>query len=72
MSGCDVTGDAVRIRAANGLTGQNASVDEELADTGNLVRISRLLDRFRLTKAATRAVKTSFGECAGCSTWRQG
>lgn len=76
VCGYDVVGDAVRVRAMIGLTGQYASVDEELTGMENLVMIARLLDfgrrearararellaRFRLTDAAARAVKTYSG-----------
>jgi oleandomycin transport system ATP-binding protein len=76
VNGYDVVKDAVRVRAMIGLTGQYASVDEELTGTENLVMIARLLDfgradakarardllaRFRLTDAGTRAVKTYSG-----------
>ncbi|MEU8803746.1 ATP-binding cassette domain-containing protein [Spirillospora sp. NPDC048819] len=76
VSGYDVVRDAVRVRAKIGLTGQYASVDEELTGTENLVMIARLLDfgraeakararqlldRFRLADAASRAVKTYSG-----------
>jgi oleandomycin transport system ATP-binding protein len=68
--------DAARVRAMLGLTGQYASVDEELTGTENLIMIARLLDfprmrarerarelleRFRLVDAAGRAVKTYSG-----------
>ncbi|MFD0687520.1 ATP-binding cassette domain-containing protein [Actinomadura fibrosa] len=76
VAGYDVVKDAVRVRAKIGLTGQYASVDEELTGFENLVMIARLLDfgraearararqllnRFRLTDAAARAVKTYSG-----------
>ncbi|MEV5826460.1 ATP-binding cassette domain-containing protein [Spirillospora sp. NPDC052242] len=76
VCGYDVVRDAVRVRAKIGLTGQYASVDEELSGTQNLVMIARLLDfgraeakaraaellaRFRLTEAGPRAVKTYSG-----------
>ncbi|WP_433226761.1 ATP-binding cassette domain-containing protein [Actinomadura formosensis] len=76
VCGYDVVEDAARVRAKIGLTGQYASVDEELTGTENLVMIARLLDfgrreakaraqqlldRFRLTDAAARAVKTYSG-----------
>ncbi|MFC0042703.1 ATP-binding cassette domain-containing protein [Actinomadura rayongensis] len=76
ICGFDVVRDAVRVRAKIGLTGQYASLDEELTGTENLVMIGRLLDfpraeakararellaRFRLTDAAGRAVKTYSG-----------
>ncbi|RFS83254.1 ATP-binding cassette domain-containing protein [Actinomadura spongiicola] len=76
VCGYDVVKDAVQVRALIGLTGQYASVDEELTGTENLVMIARLLDfgrrdakararqlldRFRLTDAGSRAVKTYSG-----------
>ncbi|WP_433335527.1 ATP-binding cassette domain-containing protein [Spirillospora sp. CA-294931] len=76
VCGYDVVRDAVRARAMIGLTGQYASVDEELTGTENLMMIARLLDfrrgeakartrelleRFRLTEAAGRAAKTYSG-----------
>ncbi|GGP93626.1 oleandomycin transport system ATP-binding protein [Actinomadura coerulea] len=76
VGGYDVVKDAVRVRAKIGLTGQYASVDEELTGFENLVMIARLLDfgraeakararrlldRFRLTDAGARAVKTYSG-----------
>ncbi|WP_131742944.1 ATP-binding cassette domain-containing protein [Actinomadura roseirufa] len=76
VCGYDVRKDAVRVRAKIGLTGQYASVDEELTGMENLVMIARLLDfgradakararrlldRFRLTEAGSRAAKTYSG-----------
>jgi oleandomycin transport system ATP-binding protein len=76
ISGYDVVTDAVAVRQLIGLTGQYASVDEELTGTENLIMIGRLLgftraaargrardmlDRFDLTEAAGRAVKTYSG-----------
>jgi oleandomycin transport system ATP-binding protein len=76
VCGHDVVRDAARVRATIGLTGQYASVDEELTGRENLVMIGRLLDfgrarareraaelldRFGLTDAARRAVKTYSG-----------
>ncbi|GGV40521.1 daunorubicin resistance protein DrrA family ABC transporter ATP-binding protein [Actinomadura cremea] len=76
VCGYDVVRDAVRVRAKIGLTGQYASVDEELSGSQNLVMIARLLDlgraeakararellaRFRLTEAGARAAKTYSG-----------
>ena len=76
VCGYDIGRDAVRVRAMIGLTGQYASVDEELTGSENLVMIGRLLDlgrreakararqlldRFRLTEAGARAVKTYSG-----------
>ncbi|MFC4911220.1 ATP-binding cassette domain-containing protein [Actinomadura gamaensis] len=76
ICGYDVMRDATRVRALIGLTGQYASLDEELTGRENLVMIGRLLDlsraeararaaalleRFRLSDAAGRAVKTYSG-----------
>ncbi|RZQ61659.1 ATP-binding cassette domain-containing protein [Amycolatopsis suaedae] len=76
VGGRDVLRDPVGVRALIGLTGQYASVDEDLTGTENLVLIARLLDhsraqariraaelleRFGLTEAAGRAVKTYSG-----------
>jgi oleandomycin transport system ATP-binding protein len=76
ISGYDVVTDAVAVRQLIGLTGQYASVDEELTGTENLIMIGRLLgftraaargraremlDRFDLAEAAGRAVKTYSG-----------
>ncbi len=54
VCGYDVVGDAARVRAKIGLTGQYASVDEELTGTENLVMIARLLD-FGRREAKARA-----------------
>ncbi|GAA2640269.1 ATP-binding cassette domain-containing protein [Actinomadura fulvescens] len=76
VCGYDVLADPARVRAMIGLTGQYASLDEELTGTENLIMIGRLLDlgrgaararagelleRFRLTDAGGRAVKTYSG-----------
>jgi oleandomycin transport system ATP-binding protein len=76
VGGFDVVKDPVRVRGMIGLTGQYASVDEDLSGTENLVLIGRLLDlsranakaratelleQFELTDAAGRAVKTYSG-----------
>ena len=76
VCGYDIHKDAVSVRAVTGLTGQYASVDEDLSGTENLVLIGRLLelsrrdakarakqllDRFELTEAAGRAAKTYSG-----------
>ncbi|WP_395111058.1 ATP-binding cassette domain-containing protein [Actinomadura sp. SCN-SB] len=76
ICGYDVVKDAARVRAMIGLTGQYASLDEELTGTENLIMIGRLLDfgraearsraaelldRFGLADAAGRAVKTYSG-----------
>jgi oleandomycin transport system ATP-binding protein len=76
ISGYDAVADAVLVRQLIGLTGQYASVDDELTGTENLIMIGRLLgfsraaarrqagemlERFDLTEAAGRAVKTYSG-----------
>ncbi len=76
VSGHDVTRDAHQVRQLIGLTGQYASVDEGLSGTNNLIMIGRLLgasragararaaellERFELTDAAGRIVKTYSG-----------
>jgi oleandomycin transport system ATP-binding protein len=76
IGGYDVVADAVVVRQLIGLTGQYASVDDELTGTENLIMIGRLLglsraaargraqemlERFDLTEAAGRAVKTYSG-----------
>ncbi|MER6810232.1 ATP-binding cassette domain-containing protein [Spirillospora sp. NPDC000708] len=52
VRGLDVVRDAARVRRLIGLTGQYASVDEDLTGAENLVLIGRLLD---LRKAEARA-----------------
>src|SRR3954451_3223645 len=74
--GLDVVRDADRVRAAIGLTGQYAAVDEYLTGFENLVMVGRLyrlgksedraratelLDRFDLAEAAGRTAKTYSG-----------
>ena len=44
VAGLDVQRDAAAVRALVGLTGQYASVDEDLTGTQNLVMIGQLLD----------------------------
>jgi oleandomycin transport system ATP-binding protein len=76
ICGYDVVSDAVQVRQLLALTGQYASVDEELTGTENLIMICRLLgfsrpasraraaemlERFDLAGAASRAVKTYSG-----------
>jgi oleandomycin transport system ATP-binding protein len=76
VCGYDVLHDAHRVRQLIGLTGQYAAVDEGLSGTNNLIMIGRLLalpraqararaaellDRFELTDAAGRIVKTYSG-----------
>jgi len=74
--GYDVVTQAAEIRLRIGLTGQYAALDEYLTGRANLVMIGQLsrltasaarrrademLERFSLTEAATRAVKTYSG-----------
>jgi oleandomycin transport system ATP-binding protein len=76
ICGYDVVTDAVQVRQLLALTGQYASVDDELTGLENLIMISRLLgfsrphararsrqmlERFDLAGAAGRAVKTYSG-----------
>jgi oleandomycin transport system ATP-binding protein len=76
VGGFDVQRDGHRVRQMIGLTGQYASVDEQLTGTENLLLIGRLLGmsrpaakqrakellaQFDLTDAASRAVKTFSG-----------
>ena len=76
VGGFDVTRQSVQVRERIGLTGQFASVDEDLTGTENLVLIGRLLDLsrseakaraaqllewFDLTEAASRTAKTYSG-----------
>jgi len=76
VGGYDVVRDPVRVRSLIGLTGQYASVDEDLNGTENLVLIGRLLnlsradararaaellERFELTDAAKRPIRTYSG-----------
>jgi len=74
--GHDVVTEAAEVRRQIGLTGQYAALDEYLTGRANLVMIGQLsrltasaarrrademLERFSLTEAATRAVKTYSG-----------
>jgi oleandomycin transport system ATP-binding protein len=76
VCGYDVGRQAHQVRQLIGLTGQYASVDEGLSGTNNLIMIGRLLgesrararnraaallERFDLTEAAQRPVKTYSG-----------
>ncbi|WP_137120069.1 ATP-binding cassette domain-containing protein [Segeticoccus rhizosphaerae] len=76
VNGYDVTRDAAKVRRSIGLTGQYASVDEDLTGTQNLVligqllnlrsaaaraRAAELLEWFDLTDAAGRMAKTYSG-----------
>jgi ABC-2 type transport system ATP-binding protein len=74
--GHDVDKDGAKVRRVIGLTGQYAALDEYLTGRANLIMIGQLsrltpaaarrradelLERFSLTKAANRAVKTYSG-----------
>ncbi|MFI9580613.1 ATP-binding cassette domain-containing protein [Streptomyces sp. NPDC052236] len=76
VGGYDVVKDQTRVRGLIGLTGQYASVDEDLSGTENLVLIGRLLDlskrdakaraaelleQFELVEAADRSISTFSG-----------
>jgi oleandomycin transport system ATP-binding protein len=76
VGGFDIVRDAEQVRRTIGLTGQYASVDEDLTGTQNLVMIGQLLDLstrdarararellewFDLTDAASRVAKTYSG-----------
>jgi oleandomycin transport system ATP-binding protein len=76
VAGLDVQRDAAAVRSMIGLTGQYASVDEDLTGTQNLLmigqllglrtrearsRAAELLDWFDLTEAAGRMAKTYSG-----------
>jgi ABC-2 type transport system ATP-binding protein len=76
VSGVDVINDPEHAREIIGLSGQNASVDENLTGLENLIMLGRLfrlpkkeaiirahelLERFNLTDAAKRIVKTYSG-----------
>jgi oleandomycin transport system ATP-binding protein len=76
VCGYDVVSDAVAVREMIALTGQYASVDDELTGTENLIMICRLLglsraaarsrahellEQFELADAARRPVKTYSG-----------
>jgi ABC-2 type transport system ATP-binding protein len=76
VAGLDVVADAARLRERIGLAGQYAAVDENLTGLENLTMVGRLygeprsrakargdelLERFSLTDAASRPVKTYSG-----------
>jgi ABC-2 type transport system ATP-binding protein len=76
VAGYDVVRDAAKLRSVIGLAGQYAAVDENLTGRENLELVGRLyhlraaearrragemLERFELTDAATRTVKTYSG-----------
>jgi oleandomycin transport system ATP-binding protein len=76
VGGYDVVKDAGKVRGIVGLTGQYASVDEDMSGRRNLVMIARLLgfsrefskaraaellERFELTDAGDRTAKTYSG-----------
>jgi oleandomycin transport system ATP-binding protein len=61
VAGFDVARDAQKVRQHIGLTGQYASVDEDLTGTENLVLIGQLLDlRSRSAKARAKELLTWF------------
>lgn len=83
--GHDVVEDADAVRSAVGLTGQYASVDEDLTGTENLVMIARLygfsaagararsaelLDAFGLSDAGRGRSRPTRAACTAGSTWR--
>jgi ABC-2 type transport system ATP-binding protein len=72
VAGCDVVGDARRLRSSIGLSGQYAAIDDHLTGAENLEMVGRLyhlgakrskararelIERFGLTDAADRPVK---------------
>ncbi|TCO53711.1 ATP-binding cassette domain-containing protein [Actinocrispum wychmicini] len=70
VGGLDVVRDAAKVRRTIGLTGQYASVDEDLTGTENLVLIGQLLDLRRpAAKARAKTLLADFGlaEAAGRS-----
>ena len=61
VAGFDVVKDAVQVRQLIGLTGQYASVDEELTGLENLIMIGRLLDLSRgEARGRARALLSQF------------
>ncbi|WP_433529394.1 ATP-binding cassette domain-containing protein [Micromonospora sp. CA-263727] len=68
VGGYDVVRDAAKVRRLIGLTGQYASVDEDLTGTQNLVLIGQLLDLTRRdakARAAELLAWFDLGEAAG-------
>ena len=63
MAGLDVAADAHRVRQQIGLTGQFASVDDDLTGTQNLVLIGQLLDL--TTRGARARAKAALQRIAG-------
>jgi oleandomycin transport system ATP-binding protein len=62
IGGFDVVKDSVAVRGLIGLTGQYASVDEDLTGAENLTLIGRLLERPRArAKARARELLAQFG-----------
>jgi ABC-2 type transport system ATP-binding protein len=76
VGGLDVVTQAAEVRRIIGVTGQDASLDEQLTGTQNLIMVGRLskmskqdatarteelLEKFELTHAADRMVKTYSG-----------
>jgi ABC-type Na+ transport system ATPase subunit NatA len=60
VGGLDVVRHAAQVRRLIGLTGQYASVDEDLTGTENLVLIGRLLD----LRGAEAKARAAVGRCA--------
>ena len=84
VAGFDVVGQGDEVRSRIGLTGQFASVDEQLSGTDNLVLIARLLGASRRepgserTNCSTSSISPTRpnarpgptrAACAGVSTW---
>lgn len=84
VGGYDVSRHALQVRQLIGVTGQYASVDEDLTGTQNLVMVARLLGLKRaqsrkraaelleqagLSHAAHRAAKTYSGACVAAWIW---
>ena len=84
IDGYDVVKDAAAVRRTIGLTGQYASVDEDLTGTQNLVmigqllnlstrdakaRAAELLDWFGLADAASAGRRRTPAACGDGSTW---
>jgi ABC-2 type transport system ATP-binding protein len=85
VAGHDVATQAKAVRAAIGVTGQFAAVDELLTGQENLELmvdlsplsakdgkriVTELLERFDLVESAHKPASTYSGGCAASSTWR--
>jgi ABC-type polysaccharide/polyol phosphate transport system ATPase subunit len=83
VAGIDVLADPKGVRSRIGLSGQYAAVDEHLTATENLEmigclygmkrsearsRTNTLIERFRLTEAANRPLKTFSGLCSSSTS----